>query len=249
MQCETRVHAAFEALRLPPANHPTALLAAHHMVRRSHSTGKQALAFSPSVVIWRGHCKIKLVNRSLGVLRCGAVSLLHVDFTSHFRSLAFLHPSLLHSLSESHTTMLFSQLSLLASAALLTNAAPVTKRQATTCASGVNIIHARGSTESQETDETLSVVSRLLAAIPGSIETDVDYPAAIISEDSFYSTSVADGVDDLKDKIKGYADACGDEARIVLLGYSQGGNVISTALSGGFVRPIPLDPRYKKYSK
>lgn len=147
--------------------------------------------------------------------------------------------------------MLLSTLTLLASSALLATAFPINNqpRQSTTCATGVNIIHARGSTESPAEDETLSVVERLLAAIPGSIETDVDYPAEIISEDSFYSTSVAEGIDDLKEKIRAYVDACGDEARIVLLGYSQGGNVVSSALAGGIVRPIPLDPSYKSYSK
>ena len=139
-------------------------------------------------------------------------------------------------------------LTLLAMATVAINASPIARRQ-TTCSSGVHVIHARGSTESQEEDETLPVVDRLLAAIPGSSESDVDYPAVIISEEDIYQTSVADGIDNLKSQIQSYADACGDEARIVLLGFSQGGNVVSSTLAGGLVRPIPLDPSYKKYSK
>lgn len=143
--------------------------------------------------------------------------------------------------------MLNTLLASLALAALLTNASPLSPRQ-TTCSSGVHVIHARGSTESQAEDKTLPVVNRLLAAIPGSSESDVDYPAVIIAADDFYSTSVDDGIDNLISQIESYADACGDGARIVLLGYSQGGNVVSSALAGGIVHPIPLNPKYQKYS-
>lgn len=140
-------------------------------------------------------------------------------------------------------------LSLLALAAITVNSHPLHLRQSSpTCHTGVHIIHARGSTQSQEEDGTLPVVAALLAGIPGSSESDVDYPAVIISDDSFYSTSLANGIDNLKSQIKSYVDACGDASRIVLLGYSQGGNVVSTALAGGLVRPVPLNPKYKKYS-
>lgn len=69
------------------------------------------------------------------------------------------------------------------------------------------------------------------------------------ADEGIYTTSVGEGIDNLKSQITSYADACGDEARIVLLGYSQGGNVVSSALAAGLVRPVPLDPRYKKYIK
>lgn len=145
--------------------------------------------------------------------------------------------------------MLLSLLTLLASATLSVNASPISRRQAVTCVSGVYILHARGSTESEADDATLPVVNRILDAIPNSSEQDVEYPATIIADDSFYSTSVADGIDDIISKIKNYVDTCGSSSRIVLVGYSQGGNVISSALAGGIVHPIPLSLSYKKNSE
>lgn len=145
--------------------------------------------------------------------------------------------------------MLATLLTTTALATTLVNAAPISPRQDVTCSAGVHIIHARGSTQSQEGDATLPVVERLLSAIPGSSESDVDYPAVIVSDTDFYSTSVADGIDNLISQIESYVDACGDESRIVLLGFSQGGNVISSALAGGLVHPVPLSPSYKKYSE
>lgn len=76
--------------------------------------------------------------------------------------------------------MLVNLLTSVAVATSLVAAAPLTPRQDTTCYSGVLVIHARGSTQSQEEDATLPVVERLLAEIPNSGESDVDYPVSLV---------------------------------------------------------------------
>lgn len=143
-----------------------------------------------------------------------------------------------------------SILATLAALTAFTTSSPIiSPRQQPTCVSGAYILHARGSTETEAEDATLPVVAEIMAAVPNSAEQDIEYPAVIISDDSFYSSSVRDGINDLISKIEAYVSACGVGSQIVLLGYSQGGNVISSALAGGLVHPVPLGMSYRKYSK
>lgn len=145
--------------------------------------------------------------------------------------------------------MYSSLLSFLALFLAITTASPLPtepeRRQAITCSRGVHIIHARGSTQTYEASSVNPVVNRILAGVPGSTAEQVQFPATIIADDSFYSTSVRAGIVDTIDKIERYVDACGDSSRIVLLGYSQGGNVVTSALAGGLVKWLPLNPKYR----
>jgi len=92
------------------------------------------------------------------------------------------------------------------------------------------------------------VASLTESRVPDSFSVAIDYPAAIISDSSFYPESVEDGVEDTKAKIEAYVAACGEGSRIALLGYSQGGNVVTDTLAGGLDKPDPIDVMYKPYS-
>ncbi|KAI1355103.1 carbohydrate esterase family 5 protein [Xylaria sp. FL0043] len=131
--------------------------------------------------------------------------------------------------------------------AALAAALPLTQRQsAITCVSGLYMIAARGSTEDPG-EGTLSVVTDAVKSlVPGSASIAVDYPATIF-DDGTYPVSVADGVNDAISKVQDYVAACGASSRIVLLGYSQGGNVMTDALAGGVLKPDPLTDEYRSY--
>ncbi|KAF2755232.1 cutinase [Pseudovirgaria hyperparasitica] len=116
-------------------------------------------------------------------------------------------------------------------------------RQAT-CVSGtaVYIISARGSTQAVG-EGSLSQVSTLIKnSLPGSVSVGLDYPATLDN----YESSENTGVVNLKKAITAYATSC-PSSKIVLLGYSQGGQVIGDALGGAsFSSEAPLSSTYTK---
>ncbi|KAF2216423.1 carbohydrate esterase family 5 protein [Cercospora zeae-maydis SCOH1-5] len=125
-------------------------------------------------------------------------------------------------------------------------AAPLEKRQVT-CATdnGLYILVARGSNQ-PEGEGTVGPVANLVEAqVAGSYSQAIDYPATIIALDSNYITSVVDGIEDTKTKIQDYVAACGANSRIALIGYSQGGNVMTDTLAGGTGKPDPIDEQYR----
>ncbi|KAK0391672.1 hypothetical protein NLU13_1171 [Sarocladium strictum] len=127
----------------------------------------------------------------------------------------------------------------LASTALLSSvalAAPVARQ--VTCYSGVYMIVARGSDEDPGEGKPGMVADLVTAAIPDSGSVAVDYPASIA--DPLYPESVTDGINDAIAKINAYVDACGAGAKIVLIGFSQGGNVMTNVLAGGVDKPDPI---------
>lgn len=128
----------------------------------------------------------------------------------------------------------------------LSTAAPIQPRQ-TTCYSGVYMIVARGSEEDAGEGKPGAVADAVAAQIPDSASVAVDYPASIA--DPIYPASVSDGITDTINKIQAYADACGPASKIVLIGFSQGGNVMTDVLAGGVDKPNPIDPSYAQYSK
>ncbi|KAI1330029.1 putative acetylxylan esterase 2 precursor [Xylariaceae sp. FL0255] len=132
-------------------------------------------------------------------------------------------------------------------AAALAAAAPLsTLDNRTTCYEGLYIIAARGSDEPAGEGDIQEVSDLITAAVPNSASVPVVYPATIFT-DGTYPTSVSDGVNNLISLYTSYVDACGSSSKIALLGYSQGGNVVTDALAGGVDKPTPLSAAYTQY--
>ena len=81
----------------------------------------------------------------------------------------------------------------------------------------------------------------------GSFEKAVPYPAS--SDFTHYGTSIGHGIDAAQHIIRDYVDRCKSRVhpKLIVLGYSQGANVMSEALVGGDARSS-LDA-YKQYSE
>jgi hypothetical protein len=129
--------------------------------------------------------------------------------------------------------------------AAVASAAPVALDSRATCYSGVYIIGVRGTDEDAGYGSVASVVSSVLAAIPGSAGVALDYPASWL--DPLYPESVTDGINTLIGLVENYADSCSGD--IVLVGFSQGANVITDALAGGVDKPTPLTASYINHGK
>lgn len=112
---------------------------------------------------------------------------------------------------------------------LLTSAALVVASQQ--CYSGVYIIACRGTFESQDYvgyGFQGALVTSLLNAIPNSNASAVIYPASVYN----YGDSVGQGAVNAQQQIIAYHNACPTSA-MVLLGYSQGAQVIGQSITGG----------------
>ncbi|PPJ58689.1 hypothetical protein CBER1_03984 [Cercospora berteroae] len=140
----------------------------------------------------------------------------------------------------------FSALAL-GSLVALTQAAPLEKRQVT-CATGngLYVLVARGSNQPVGEGTVGPVANLVEAQVAGSYSHAIDYPATIIALDSNYVTSVVDGIEDTKQSIEDYVAACGSNSRIALIGYSQGGNVMTDTLAGGTGKPAPIAEQYRQ---
>jgi len=116
-------------------------------------------------------------------------------------------------------------------------------RQSGGCASGVHIIAARGSTEPQGEGPLQNVSALIEQSIPGSDDAAVIYPADLVP----YESSEEQGVTNMTQMITSYVQQC-PSAKIVLLGYSQGGQIVGDILNGGsYGGTPPID--YNTYSK
>ena len=111
------------------------------------------------------------------------------------------------------------------------------------CYPGVYMIVARGTSEPPGEGTSQQVADKVVAQIPGSASVPLDYPAAPTFA---YFASLSQGAITLINEIIQYVDACGESARIALIGFSQGGQVITTALAGP-TSPLPIDPNYGKH--
>lgn len=145
-------------------------------------------------------------------------------------------------------TVILKTLATATALATLACAAPAPLEPRVACASGLYMIVARGSNEPAGEGRIAAVTSAVKQQVPGSISVAVDYPASILGG-TLYPESVVKGINDAKKKVQDYVAACGANSHIVLLGYSQGGNVMSDMLAGGVLKPAPLDTSYHKYSK
>ena len=101
-------------------------------------------------------------------------------------------------------------------------------RQSTSCATGVHMIVARGSTEPQGEGVESSVVSAVSQSISGSDGEGIVYPASLTD----YTSSESQGVTAMTNDIKSYTQQCPD-TKIALMGFSQGGQVVADVLGGG----------------
>lgn len=130
---------------------------------------------------------------------------------------------------------------LLYSAALLSSiasAAPVGCQ-------AVRVISVRGTNEVYGASSLLAIYGAIAAAVPGTVLQGTPYPAIMDDSNwSVYGGSVTAGVGSLQGIIKSAVDAC-PQMKIVLLGYSQGANVVGDALCSSTVTGMaPLAPNY-----
>ncbi|KAI0153096.1 acetyl xylan esterase [Xylariaceae sp. FL1272] len=140
-----------------------------------------------------------------------------------------------------------SALYLLGAAALVA-AVPTTVRPRVTCVDGLYIIVARGSTEDPGEGTLMVVADAVEAQVPNSLSVAVDYPATIFGSGT-YVNSVIQGINNAKSLITAYVDTCGSASKIALMGYSQGGNVLTDVLAAGVAKPAPLGTEYTQYIK
>lgn len=127
-------------------------------------------------------------------------------------------------------------------------AAPVDVEPRAACVSGVYMIVARGTGEAAGEGRPGQVAALVAAKVPNSASVAVDYPASALRKRELYPLSVTKGINDTKKKIQDYVAQCGANSKIALIGYSQGGNVMTDLLVGGVAKPAPLDDKYLKNS-
>ena len=123
-----------------------------------------------------------------------------------------------------------------------------TRQTTSSCATGVHMIVARGSTEAPGEGPIVNVTSAVEAAIPGSDSVAVVYPATLLP----YASSEEAGVKNMTTMVQQYAQSC-PNTKIALLGFSQGAQVIGDTLGGGtfglFSKTTPLPNSVTKNSK
>jgi acetylxylan esterase len=112
------------------------------------------------------------------------------------------------------------------------------RRGAVTCyLKGVYVIAARGTEEPAGYGAPKALVDDILAAIPNSGSVAVDYPASFL--DPPYPKSVDAGVKALEALVTAYHNSC-KGGKVVLVGFSQGANIVSDSLVGGILRPMQM---------
>jgi len=125
-------------------------------------------------------------------------------------------------------------------------ASPLSTRQS--CASGVHIIVARASGEQAGQGIIGQVATSITQRVPGSDSVAVNYPATLYN----YQNSESAGVTAMTNLVTQYVASCPD-AKIVLMGYSQGAQVVADTLIGagsGFGGGSSgLAAQYRKNSK
>jgi acetylxylan esterase len=129
--------------------------------------------------------------------------------------------------------------------ASVAHCAPRQQRQ-TTCYSGVYMIVACGTEETGE-GRSSQVADAVAKQIPDSGSVAVNYPASVANPP--YPESLSEGITDATQKIQAYVSACGSASRIVLIGFSQGGNVMTDVMAGGSDKPLPINSTLAQYSR
>lgn len=160
---------------------------------------------------------------------------LFLFFPPHFN-----HPSHLVEPFKVHTvvTMKTSTIILTASQALLATASPLYENQERASSSSCPSVHvfgARETTASAGFGSSSTVVNLITAAYSGATSEAISYPACG-GQSSCGSVSYADsanqGTSAVATAVNAYVEQCPD-TDIVLVGYSQGGQIMDNALCGG----------------
>lgn len=142
--------------------------------------------------------------------------------------------------------MFSSLLSLSLAAAVYAAPYQLTSRQSI-CYKGVYVIGARGSSESDGYGSVESLVNDIRAAIPDSGSVPLKYPATVDSPS--YDVSVKQGADAALGLIQDYQKSC-PQGGIVLVGFSQGGEVFTDLLAGNNLTKVdPIGADLAKQSK
>jgi len=92
----------------------------------------------------------------------------------------------------------------------------------------IHLLVARGSTEPPGDGQLGSLAARIIRAHQGATQEAIDYPALL----NPYSTSVRAGTAAVLNQLTAYVRRC-PNSMVVLLGYSQGAQIIGDALCGG----------------
>ncbi|CEL11597.1 Putative Acetylxylan esterase [Aspergillus calidoustus] len=101
----------------------------------------------------------------------------------------------------------------------------------------IHVFGARETTASPGYGSSSTVVNAVLNAYPGSTSEAINYPACggqASCGGASYSASVSAGIDAVASAVNSFNSRC-PATKIVLVGYSQGGEIIDAALCGGGV--------------
>ena len=142
------------------------------------------------------------------------------------------------------TALLLAILSLLPFSVARPRATIVLPRRSVNCATGVHIVAARGSLEDSGEGKCKPLSDAIKTAISGSDDVAVNYPAKLIE----YEKSETEGVIVMTGLIQNYTQAC-PNTKIVLLGFSQGAQVLGDILGGGSYGDPPSAPLSAQFSK
>ena len=97
--------------------------------------------------------------------------------------------------------------------------------------SPVHLLVARGSNEWPGPGfELQGLANSIVWSRPGVTYESIDYPA--LFNESLYAGSVRDGTNAVKNQLTAYVQRC-PGSKVVLLGYSQGAQIVGDALCGG----------------
>lgn len=106
--------------------------------------------------------------------------------------------------------------------------AKITARQANSACPPVHVFGARETTAAPGFGTAKTVVESIVKAFPGATSEAINYPAS----GNPYSASVQAGVKAVTTQVDTFTAKCPD-TQVVLVGYSQGGQIMGNAVCGG----------------
>ena len=89
-----------------------------------------------------------------------------------------------------------------------------------------------------------AVSDLIKAGVPNSDDVAVDFPATLLE----YESSETSGVANMAGQIQNYTQAC-PNTKIVLVGFSQGGQIVGDVLGGGSFGDPPSPPLATQFTK